>query len=277
MEAGQAQLQEELHVSNLEGALKDVRECQGEMTGHAISDVVTHFWKLKISKPENKLMHKHRLRVQSLVKEFWDCLTTGIQNIVSSTMASCIEELLHRLEGTDVTKEEIQEFDLDETLQTIACSEVIHHEFWTKDVGLKKLPQSLTQLFDSYGKACDTVQALTRYVFAKNKIGTTRVKDPTSDLLHEWTACDVLVCAFVEEGAILKGFKETFVKVAVKDLDDRAMTAFQDVGRMISNCMSAVSDLDTIAGQLAEVKNIAALGKNGLWNLVLPSFIKAGS
>ena len=265
LEAGQAQLQEELFVNNLEQAVTEVRRAEGEMTASAVSDVAIAFWKLKSSKPEGKLMSKHKLSVQMMTQEFWMVMSRGIRNMLTSTLTSCFEVILDQ--GLE------KSFDLQEILVSMKSSELVQHHFWT-DIG-KSLPQSLKKELDRYAAACETVSALFDFVIAK-KTNRAPAKEPTSDDLKQWSSCDVEVCAFLDDAAIMEGFKNHFVFVASKELQAKAMAAFRHVGEMVEACLGAVSDLAEMALQLSHVKDGSVLGKAGLWGLVLPAFVQAG-
>ena len=279
IEEGQAQLQGELFVTNLQDALNRVKEAEDAMTGDAVSDVVSCFWNMKASKDEQKLTSKHRLSVQMMMKDFWRAMGTGVRTMLSSTLVTCLEEILGYKKAKDEATTPDPAFDLDDVLRQMACAGLAQHQFWSKPDVAKVLPASLKKDMDAYTSLQTEVAELVRFVFSKKKImkiDATCFREPTSDCLRSWSHCDTPLATYVFDENIADAFKQQFIRAAAEELQQKAVAAFHSVGTMVQGCIDSVSNLESMASSLAEVKLEVTLGKDGLWSSVLPSLLEAG-
>ena len=283
IQEGEVQLQGELFLKKLQEALNSIKSVEDQMTASAISDVVKTFWDLKSSKTVPNMVSKHKVALDVLMKDFWRLVSSGVNNMLSSTLASCLELLLDQLDrkrqGHGTSNEsnangfsDSHETEFAEVLREMKCEALLKHEFW-KQAG-KCLPQTLQQDLTRFEKVSITVSDLASYVFCKED--KLRAREVTSDNLKEWASCDVEVCRFLKEPALLEAFQSVFMKVAADELHSRAMAVFERVGCLVDACLSQVSGLNSMALSLADVKekDVSMLGK-GLWTPVLTCFVQA--
>ena len=262
VEHGQAQLQGELFVCNLQEALSRVQASEGEMTASAVSDVVVPFWNIKRSKDEQKLTSKHRFSVQGMLKEFWQVVQKGVHTMLSSTLTTCLESLVEAVVARSGSKQPDDvdahsSLDIEEVFRAMECAELTKHQFWADTA--KAAPASLAKDRDKYGSLCGEIAGLARFVFSKKKIGPGRVGDPTSDCLKQWSTCDVALSRYLDDSgddescqSAIQAFKQHFVQAAATELQEKAMAAFRAVGAMVQSCVESASSLEEMAASLAD-------------------------